>query len=236
MAVTSQSLYEKAKNTYTTQTNDLKKRQEADEKNLTDQYNTAVSNLGKSRDNALREAYITRMQSQRTVPAMLRQQGINGGASETTLANINRTYQQARNAANDSYGQNKTSLENTYNTNLATLRGNYADRLNDIQDKQAALELEWAQYLADQQANSGYGGGGYSSGGSGSSSSGNSQYKAQQQKYNSANTNNYAWQNRDYNNKKNDRYLVSKTFIKNPNSQLNGLARYVYSDGTVEVR
>lgn len=194
-----QDVYKSAVDNYANRIAQAKKNRQEDEAAVTNRYNTSVSQLGKSRDKAMREAYITREQSRRDVPAMLAQQGITGGATETTLSNLYRNYMNARNAANESFDTNKVTLDNEYQSNMLKLRDSYDDTIANLEDKKNAADIEYQQYLANMAAQAAASSGGYGGGGSGGSTHrvvDNPGYVEHQKKYNSQTTNNYAWQNR----------------------------------------
>ncbi len=69
-------------------------------------------------EQALREAYITKMQNQRDLQQRLSSLGLNGGASETTMARL----------ANN-YGNSRTQVNNTRNRSLAGINQSYAEQL-----------------------------------------------------------------------------------------------------------
>lgn len=69
-------------------------------------------------EQALREAYITKMQNQRDLQQRLASQGLNGGMTETTMARL----------ANN-YGNSRTSVNNTRNRSLAGINQTYAEQL-----------------------------------------------------------------------------------------------------------
>lgn len=193
-----QDVYKSAVDNYANRIAQAKKNRADDEKAVTDRYNTSVNQLSKSRDKAMREAYITREQSKRDVPTMLAQQGITGGATETTLSNLYRNYMNARNSANESFDTNKVNLDNEYQSNMLKLRDSYDDTIANLEDKKNAADIEYQQYLANMAAQAAASSGGYGGGGGSSSRVvSNPTYAQQQRKYNSATTNNYAWQNRD---------------------------------------
>ena len=224
MAITSQTLYDQTMANYAGRRKNLEKARDEALAAQKTQYDNASFDLNKSHNKALQEAYITKMQSKKSVPQMLAQQGINGGASETTLSNINRAYQNARNTANDNFNTNKITLDTNYGDNTRQIRENYQDRLDALADVENETKMTWAQYLAEQAAaaaassGGGYGG---SRGGSTNRVVSNPGYTQHQKKYNQKTTNNYAWQNRPLGN-------VSKTRITNPNSSQYGLMQYKY--------
>ena len=132
------------------------------EQSLRDAYNNQVSaldaqrnatekKLTDTRDESLRQAYITKMQSQRDMPSLMAAQGLGGGATETSIANMLRSYQSGRNAANKQYSGDLTTLEANYATNKNTLGSDLNTKLADLQAAKRAEALSLAQ-LAYQAA------------------------------------------------------------------------------------
>ena len=62
------------------------------------EYDANVNKVNSQADKALREAYINKMQTQRTMGQQMAAQGLNGGYSETTAAGLQNNYGNARNA------------------------------------------------------------------------------------------------------------------------------------------
>lgn len=69
-------------------------------------------------EQALREAYITKMQNQRDLNQRLASMGLNGGSTETTMARL----------ANN-YGNSRTQVNNTRNRSLAGINQTYSEQL-----------------------------------------------------------------------------------------------------------
>jgi len=86
---------------------------------LTNQYNRSRDSISQDAENSLRQAYINRMLSQRNLGQQMSAQGLTGGASETTMANMLNNYGNARN-----------NINTTMNNNLSNLEGNYSDNLS----------------------------------------------------------------------------------------------------------
>lgn len=127
------------------------------EQSLRDAYNNQVSaldaqrnatekKLTDTRDESLRQAYITKMQSQRDMPSLMAAQGLGGGATETSIANMLRSYQSGRNAANKQYSGDLTTLEANYATNKNTLGSDLNTKLADLQAAKRAEALSLAQF------------------------------------------------------------------------------------------
>ena len=88
------------------------------------EYSTGL--LNDQTNNALREAYINRMLSQRNLQQQLTAQGLNGGASETTTASLTNNYGNARNQLETERQRQQAALLNTYQNNMAQLEAQRA--------------------------------------------------------------------------------------------------------------
>lgn len=89
-------------------------------------YNYATGQLNGASDQALREAYINKMLSQRNLQQQLTAQGLNGGASETTTASMLNNYNNARNELERERQEQLGSISNTYQNNMAQLEAQKA--------------------------------------------------------------------------------------------------------------
>lgn len=88
--------------------------------------NFATNQLTDTTNDALKQAYINKMQTLRNLPQQMSAQGLNGGASETTLASMNNNYGNARNQLETERLKQLASLQNTYQNNLAQLEAQRA--------------------------------------------------------------------------------------------------------------
>lgn len=86
---------------------------------LSNQYNLSRNSINADAENSLKQAYINKMMSQRNLGQQMSAQGLNGGATETTLANMSNNYGNARN-----------NINTTANTNLSNLEGNYSNNVS----------------------------------------------------------------------------------------------------------
>lgn len=101
--------------------------------NLREQYDYSAEKLKNERDEALRENWILQQQAEAALPEQMAAAGINGGASETSLAALRARYQGDRN----------------------NIRGNYMNNLGDLTQQNQAERAEaersynerWADYL-----------------------------------------------------------------------------------------
>ena len=88
--------------------------------------NFATNQLTDTTNDALKQAYIKKMQTLRNLPQQMSAQGLNGGASETTLASMNNNYGNARNQLETERLKQLANLQNTYQNNLAQLEAQRA--------------------------------------------------------------------------------------------------------------
>ena len=86
----------------------------------------ATNQLSDTTNDALKQAYINKMQTLRNLPQQMSAQGLNGGASETTLASMNNNYGNARNQLETERLKQLANLQNTYQNNLAQLEAQRA--------------------------------------------------------------------------------------------------------------
>lgn len=123
-------------------------------------YDYSTGKLKAERDDALREQYIKGRQAAAALPEQLARYGINGGAVETTLANLMAQYQSGRNDTRKNYLGNLAELANgyqksaaeratAYDQNLADLRKDYILNKANANDQ---YDRMWLQYLLDQAA------------------------------------------------------------------------------------
>ena len=91
-----------------------------------EQYESEAKKLREERDFALRENWILQQQAEAALPEQMAAAGINGGASETTLANLRARYQGDRNDIQKGFsddlgelafehGRQQAENENSYN-------------------------------------------------------------------------------------------------------------------------
>lgn len=98
------SYYDRAKRAYTDQA----------EKERASQTDAARKN----QDAALKQAYMQRLQNDRSMQEQLTNAGIRGGASESAMMNIANQYGQARNAANTDYANSVNSINQAIDRNI----------------------------------------------------------------------------------------------------------------------
>lgn len=118
---------------------------------LANQYNRSKTNIMDDAANSLRQAYINKMLSQRNLGQQMSAQGLTGGATETTMANMLNNYGNARNNINTTQNSNLSNLEGNYSDNLSTAMQAYNSAVANanLQKAQQAISLENA--LANNQ-------------------------------------------------------------------------------------
>ena len=113
---------------------------------LQKKYDSSKQTLDDDNEAALRQAYINKMINARDLNQLLSAQGLTGGQSETTTANML-----------NNYANNRNSLNKTYATNLRELltghEGLLADALTAYNDKVAQARQAYSGYLAQLEQN-----------------------------------------------------------------------------------
>ena len=118
---------------------------------LANQYNRSKNNITSDAADSLRQAYINKMKSERNLGQQMSALGLNGGATETTLAGMLNNYGNARNNINTTQNKNLADLEGNYSDNLSQAQQAYnsAVATANLQKAQQAMSLENA--LANNQ-------------------------------------------------------------------------------------
>lgn len=119
---------------------------EAQKKALQGKYDNSKMTLDDDNESALRQAYINKMINARDMAQLLTAQGLTGGASETTTANMLNNYANNRNALNRTYATNLRDL-------LTNHEGLLADALGAYNDKVANARQSYSNYLAQLEQN-----------------------------------------------------------------------------------
>ena len=111
---------------------------------LLNNYNYSRGNINNDAADSLKQAYINRMQSERNLGQQMSAQGLSGGATETTMANMLNNYGNARNSINTTANRSLADLENNYNNNLSTAQQAYNSAVANanLQKAQQAMQLE----------------------------------------------------------------------------------------------
>lgn len=121
------SFYDNAVNTY-------KQQQEANRQQQ-------ISDAGQTRDAALRQAYIDKMQSQQNLNKTLATQGIRGGATESSNLRLATNYGNQRAAANTDYANSVTSINRGIDQNIADYTSDMMSRAEEY--RQNLAQARW---------------------------------------------------------------------------------------------
>lgn len=110
--------------------------------NLREQYNYSAEKLKNERDEALRENWILQQQAEAALPEQMAAAGINGGASETSLAALKARYQSDRNSIRNNYINNLGELTQQNQAERAEAERNYNERWLDYLLNLAQMEQQ----------------------------------------------------------------------------------------------
>lgn len=124
-------------NAYKRKTELLGKNYNSSVNNLRNQYDFSSNNLQKDAARSLKDAYVNRMLSQKSIGQQLSALGIGGGAAESTIAGINNNYGNSRNDINTTLNDNLASLNNVLQSNLAAIEQSYNTALADAETARA---------------------------------------------------------------------------------------------------
>jgi len=89
-----------------------------------------------------RQAYIGRMQQQKDIPNQLRQMGISGGGSETTLLGAETNYQNRRALNEKSAMARRSEIDRSADEDLRILKSTHTDRRLALQQQADQEELD----------------------------------------------------------------------------------------------
>lgn len=110
--------------------------------NLQNQYDYSAQKLKEERDEALRENWILQQQEEAALPEQMAAAGINGGASETTLADLKARYQGNRNDIRKGYINNLGELSRQTQNESAAAERNYNEMWLDYLLSLAKMEAQ----------------------------------------------------------------------------------------------
>ena len=96
-------------------------------------FDLAAEKLRRERDDALRENWILQQRAKAALPEQMAAAGINGGASESTLANLEAQYQ-----------GNRNDIRKDYAENLEELGAKTSEQQAESEDK---YNRQWLEYL-----------------------------------------------------------------------------------------
>lgn len=148
MRAAAQSAYDRGmgalNDAYNSQMSSLSNNLNETRNQLANQYNYSRGNINNDAADSLKQAYINRMLSERNLGQQMSAQGLSGGATETTLANMLNNYGNARNNIQTTANRSLADLEQNYNANLSQAMQAYNSAVANanLQKAQQAIQLE----------------------------------------------------------------------------------------------
>ena len=112
------------------------------------EFENKAQKLQKERDDALRENWILQQRAEAALPEQLAASGMNGGATETTLANLLARYQGNRNDIRSGYMDNLGDLAAEHSAQQAEAERTYNKEWIDYLLSLAKMEEEYEQKKA----------------------------------------------------------------------------------------
>lgn len=106
------------------------------------QYDQSVSDINADAERALRESWVNKRMTEKSLPQNLAAQGISGGASESTLARLNTDYGNSRNEVNTTRNDNLTEVGGIYQNGLAAAEQQYRDALSELDSWAAQMQMQ----------------------------------------------------------------------------------------------
>ena len=112
-------------------------------------YNYSADQIAQKADQALREAYINRMLSQKNLAQQLNANGLTGGAAESTIAGLLNNYGNSRNNIETARMNDLASLLNTYQNNVANAQESYSNAKSDAEKARMQYYMQLQNDLAN---------------------------------------------------------------------------------------
>lgn len=138
-------------NAYNSRIGNLRSNYDSTVGQLNDSYNNSAGKINANSDNALREAYINRMISEKNLQQNLAAQGLSGGATESSMASLLNNYGNSRNNIENTKASNLSELAYTLNNNLANALQNYNSAVADADATKASQIMNLENALANNQ-------------------------------------------------------------------------------------
>lgn len=126
--------------------------------NIENTYNSSKATLDSSNsanqrsvntdaETSMRQAYINNMLNRKNLQQDMSAQGLNGGASESTMASLANNYGNSRNNIDTQRESSLSDLLQQYQSNLSSLLSNYSSQKNDMYNNRIAQEMSAASQL-----------------------------------------------------------------------------------------
>ena len=107
---------------------------------LRDSYNASRGEVTTDAERSLREAYINNMMRRRDLNQTMSAMGLNGGASESTMASMANQYGNARSTIEESRNRSLAELLRTRDQNVASAQQAYNTQLADLENQRLNME------------------------------------------------------------------------------------------------
>ena len=138
-------------NAYNSQLGSLNSNLSETRSQLANQYNRSKKSVNDDAANSLRQAYINNMLSRKNLNQQMAAQGLTGGASETTMANMLNNYGNARNNINTTANKNLSDLEGNYSASLSQAMQAYNSAVANANLQKAQQQMSLENALANNE-------------------------------------------------------------------------------------
>jgi hypothetical protein len=102
----------------------------------------SLSDVNSDAEKSLREAYINNMLTKKNLNQRLSAMGYNGGATESTMAQLANNYGNSRTGINETLNKNINDLNMTYGDNLAAALQSYNSAIANLDLQRMQLEMQ----------------------------------------------------------------------------------------------
>lgn len=136
---------------YNSHMNSLTSNLDQTKSQLSGSYDRSKQSINADAEASLKQAYINKMLSQRNLGQQMSALGLNGGATETTLASMLNNYGNARNNINTTANNNLSNLEGTYNDNLSQAIQAYNSAVADANSQKTQQVMALENALANNE-------------------------------------------------------------------------------------
>ena len=120
----------------------LKSNLNSTEERLNASRNQSMSDVNNDAEKSLQQAYINKMLTNKNLNQRLSAMGYNGGATESTMAQLENNYGNSRNNINTTLNDNINKLNMTYGDNLANALQSYNSALSNLDLQRMQLEMQ----------------------------------------------------------------------------------------------
>lgn len=105
----------------------------------------SMADVNKDAEASLRQAYINNMLTKKNLGQRLSAMGYNGGATESTMAQLENNYGTSRSGINETLNNNISKLDQNYGDNLSNALQQYNSAVANLDMQRMQLELEAEQ-------------------------------------------------------------------------------------------